>query len=275
LRGGAFLRALPPVVLLIVLANVLIFVAMAVVTAEWTEFSERTLIAWGAEYVPLLQSGEYWRLITATFVHLNLVHLMLNMSALYAVGVELEPRYGSKRFALIYLVSAVAGTALSAVALWETPVISAGASGAILGCIGAAAVASHRAGAAARRLRNGMVGWAALILVLGLTGLLGAVDNAAHLGGLGAGALVARLSWGPKPDNADLKSTKPALVGRYCGHCGGPRRDAGDLYCRWCGEPLYDRVTCAGCGIPTAVGSRFCGHCGARLGSPDGSGRPA
>jgi hypothetical protein len=113
------------------------------------------------------------------------------MVALYQVGNVLEPHYGRWRFVALYLLAGLAGSAVSLAWHWTSPVNSAGASGAISGLIGAAVVAGHlMGGAEARHFRDAMLRWAAIVMVYGaITG----ADNAAHAGGLVAGAGIAWL----------------------------------------------------------------------------------
>src|SRR5687767_15948295 len=108
---------------------------MMIVSGE-TEDSQ-TLIAFGAKTNALLQSGEWFRLITPIFIHAGLLHLLLNSYALWMVGVQVEKLYGSARFLLIYLLSGIGGVAGSyfgqAFMSRQGDAPSVGASGAIFG----------------------------------------------------------------------------------------------------------------------------------------------
>jgi membrane associated rhomboid family serine protease len=138
----------------------------------------------GALYGPLVADGEWWRLITAAFLHLGPLHLGMNMLALWWFGPPLEYVLGRGRFLLLYLVSGLAG---SAGALVATPHgVTVGASGAIFGILGAALVLE--------RQRTYVFGGAALtIIVLNLVfslALAGSgISLGGHLGGLAGGAL--------------------------------------------------------------------------------------
>ena len=161
-------------------------------TGEVGGFSTRTLMAFGADYGPLVRAGQVHRLLTSTFLHLNLVHLLMNGAALVAIGPQLEESFGRWRFVAIYLASGLVGSLASVAAHLGSPVVSAGASGALCGAIAAAAVRAHRD----RELRQR----GSLLVWLGATLIFGALidaDNAAHLGGMLAGALVGRLLGGP------------------------------------------------------------------------------
>jgi membrane associated rhomboid family serine protease len=126
--------------------------------------------------------GDWWRLITATFLHYGPFHLLLNMLALYWFGSLLEQRIGSGRFLLLYLVSGLAGSAGALILDPTTPTV--GASGAIFGILGA--------GLVLERQRDYVFGGSALgIIVLNLvfTFSIPNISIGGHLGGLLAGAL--------------------------------------------------------------------------------------
>jgi rhomboid protease GluP len=115
----------------LIAANVVIFVLMQLHGAP---SSKETLLRFGA--LPgELPSSEWWRLITAMFVHIGIAHLFFNMFALFIFGVSVEQRYGKARFLGLYFASGVLGSAWS-LALGHA-VVSAGASGAIFGIMGA------------------------------------------------------------------------------------------------------------------------------------------
>jgi membrane associated rhomboid family serine protease len=129
-----------------------------------------------------VQHGEWWRLVTSAFLHFGILHIGLNMLALYWFGPLLEGMLGSLRFGLLY---AAAGLAGSAGALWLTPnAISAGASGAIFGILGALLVLEQR-----RMIHSGGQILAIIVLNLLLGVTMSGISIGAHLGGLIAGAV--------------------------------------------------------------------------------------
>jgi membrane associated rhomboid family serine protease len=128
---------------------------------------------------------QYWRLVTAGFLHLNLLHIASNMYVLYVLGVVLEPAIGSRRFALIYFVSLLAGAFGALVLTPDTPTV--GASGAIFGVAGAFAVELRARGI--NPLTSGIGIFIILNLVLTLS--LSNISIGGHIGGLIAGALCA------------------------------------------------------------------------------------
>ncbi len=151
----------------------------------------------GAKYGPAISDGQYWRFLTPIVLHGGLIHLGFNSYALYALGPAAERVYGSARFLAVYLLAGFAGSIASYV---RSPGLSIGASGAIFGLIGALAASSYTARGligqeASRQQITQLISMAAINIVLGLS--VAAVDNAAHVGGLVAGA-VAGFAFAPR-----------------------------------------------------------------------------
>ncbi len=148
-------------------------------------------LAWGANFGPATQDGEWWRLGTAMFLHFGIIHLTLNLWALWDGGQLVERMYGHARFAGIYFASGLTGNLLSLVA-HKGLTISGGASGAIFGIYGALLVFvwRERRNLHPRDFRWffwGAAGFAAISLALGF--LITGIDNAAHIGGFLTGIL--------------------------------------------------------------------------------------
>lgn len=147
----------------------------------------------GAMFEPLItQDHEYYRIITSMFLHFGIEHLLNNMVILGALGWNLELETGKIRFLIIYLVSGIGGNLLSlylGVSSAEYAV-SAGASGAIFGLMGALLyVAARNRGRMGRISGKGVLFMIALSLYFGITS--SGVDNAAHIGGLLCGFILA------------------------------------------------------------------------------------
>jgi membrane associated rhomboid family serine protease len=171
----------------LIAANVLVFFANL---AQGSSFSRTSgsLFDRGALFVtsPFIQGGvgdgEWWRLITAAFLHGSLLHIGLNMFVLWMVGAPVEEAIGRARFLALYLVSGLAGSA--GALLWSPNAITVGASGAIFGILGAALVLESQ--------RSYVLGGSALSLLvvnLVLTFAIPNISIGGHLGGLAGGAL--------------------------------------------------------------------------------------
>lgn len=158
-----------------------------------------TLLAFGAQNGELLKNGEWFRLITPAFVHIGLLHLAMNSYALWSVGMLVEKLYGSARFLAIYLLTAAGGSLASFInhsIKHDDFGASAGASGAIFGLFGVVAVFSYKYRGELpeqflKNLKSGVLPAIAINLVIGFS--IKYVDNAAHIGGLLTGALLAFL----------------------------------------------------------------------------------
>lgn len=147
----------------------------------------------GAMFEPLItEEHEYYRIITSMFLHFGIEHLLNNMVMLGALGWNLELETGKIRYLIIYLVSGIGGNLLSlylGVSSAEYAV-SAGASGAIFGLMGALLyVAARNRGRMGRISGKGVLFMIALSLYFGITS--SGVDNAAHIGGLLCGFILA------------------------------------------------------------------------------------
>jgi len=128
--------------------------------------------------------GEWWRLLTATFLHYGLIHLGMNMLVLWFIGPALEEYFGHWRYLLVYVVSGLAGSA--GALIWSPNALTVGASGAIFGIMGAAVVLEAR--------RIWVFGGQAMGLVvinLGLSFVISGVSIGGHIGGLIGGAACA------------------------------------------------------------------------------------
>jgi rhomboid protease GluP len=157
----------------------------------------RTLYAFGAKLrEAIVGEGEWWRLVTAGFLHGGLLHIGMNSWVLFDLGAQVEELYGASRLIVIYFLATVSGFLLST--LW-TSSLSVGASAGIMGLIGAMiALGVHNRHSPAGAAVHGMyIRWAVYMLIFGLLPGLH-IDNAAHIGGLAAGFGVAYLAGTPR-----------------------------------------------------------------------------
>jgi len=144
-----------------------------------------SLLADGAVSRFAIDQGDYWRLVTAGFLHTGLFHLLFNMFALYILGGMLEPAIGRLKFGIVYFVSLLAG---SFGALLLTPDgATAGASGAIFGLMGAAVIVMRDRGI--NPMESGIGLWIGLNLLITFT--IPGISIGGHIGGLIGGAVVA------------------------------------------------------------------------------------
>ena len=182
--------------ILMVAANIVIFLLV-----EVTGSSEDVvhMIAWGAAFPPLIRVGEYYRMFTCMFLHFGIEHLCNNMLLLIFIGDNLERAVGRVRYLLIYLLGGFGGSVVSY--YWNmrngVDVVSAGASGAIFAVIGAMIyiIIQHRGRLEDLSLKR-------LLLMAFLTIYVGfssdGIDNAAHIGGLMCGFLLALILYRKK-----------------------------------------------------------------------------
>lgn len=182
------MRRTPPVTLALIAVLALVFAGEVTVGAL---DGRDAIVAAGALERSAVAAGEYWRLLTAAFLHGGVDHLVSNAVALFILGMVCEHAFGRSQFVILYVTSALGGSLLSLVL---SPGPSVGASGAIFGLQGAAIVLfrRHRDRLLIRDRRIGLV-----LLAWGLYSIVGGlfapyIDNGAHLGGVVTGALVAR-----------------------------------------------------------------------------------
>ncbi|WP_157453669.1 rhomboid family intramembrane serine protease [Clostridium sartagoforme] len=140
-----------------------------------------TLIQMGAKVNILINRGEIYRLITSTFLHGGIMHILFNMSALNIIGKEVEYIYGSKKYILIYILSALSGSLFSY--LFNPNSVSVGASGAIFGLLGAMLVFGLKEkNKIGKQYVKNILETLAINVIIGIT--ISNIDNYAHLGGL-------------------------------------------------------------------------------------------
>jgi rhomboid protease GluP len=155
----------------------------------------RVLFAFGAKYREAILAGQWWRLITAGFLHGGMWHILMNSYALFIVGSQVEQEYGTNRYLVIYLVANVTGFLAS---FYWTSALSVGASAGIFGLIGAMiALGMREKSRYGSALQSQYLMWAALNFVIGIFGGF-AIDNAAHLGGIAGGFAVAYVAGTPR-----------------------------------------------------------------------------
>jgi membrane associated rhomboid family serine protease len=144
-----------------------------------------SLLQDGAVSRPAVDAGDWWRIVTAGFLHTGLFHLLFNMFGLFILGGLLEPAIGRLRFGVIYFVSLLAGS--FGALLLEPSAPTVGASGAIFGLMGAAVVVMRNRGI--DPMESGLGLWIGLNLFITFT--IPNISIGGHIGGLIGGALAA------------------------------------------------------------------------------------
>ena len=158
------------------------------------------LISMGAKDPVRLVQGEVWRFFTPVFIHVGIIHFLLNSMGLYFIGPQIEQVFGRKYFLLLYLGAGVCGNVFSSV---FTLAISAGASGALFGLLGAGFYLERAVKIRVREktgltVKTGAFG-AMVAINVALGFMFPGIDNAAHIGGLlfGVAAVMAMLRLKP------------------------------------------------------------------------------
>ncbi len=176
-----------PVTFVLIAVNVALFVVSLSSSAI-----DRQLFNDFSSYNVAIAQGEWWRILTSAFLHLNLTHILFNMYALYLFGPRLEQQVGSTAFASLYLASAAGGGAASYL---FGPLLQAGvgASGAIFGLFGAWMFVAYRLRStpAGRMMFNQLI--LLLVINLALPLIIPSIDWRAHAGGMVVGVAIAAL----------------------------------------------------------------------------------
>ena len=202
-----------PATYLLLGINCGVFLAMVARGSSFWMPTLDQLMFWGADRPNnVLVNGEWWRIVTAMFVHVGILHLATNMWCLWNLGLLAEPLMGSFGLFAVYILTGAAGNLLSTAKNWMFPIhdasgalyfqAGAGASGAVFGIAGALVVLLRSKllpvpPDEVRRLRKSVIYFAAINLLIGLSinfgsGFTGVeVDNSAHIGGFLCGLLFA------------------------------------------------------------------------------------
>ncbi len=183
--AAAITASVPRVTYALVAVNVLAFFAQAVSAGSGRARGGEVYVE-GVLFAPLVENGEWWRLITSGFLHADPLHLIFNMVGVYFLGQLLEPALGAARFAALYFASLLAGS-FGALLLSDRLAETVGASGAVFGLLGAAFVIMRQRGMDPMQTFVGPI----LILNLIITFAFPGISIGGHLGGLAGGMLCA------------------------------------------------------------------------------------
>jgi len=185
---SSFIESAPLTVLLVAI-NIIVYLILGIIGGNFISINWRLLVLLGQFNILIIKYGWWWQLVTSLFVHLNLIHLLLNMFWLAIIGASFEKSLGSKFLLVSYFISGLAGNLLSLAAdllvfNLKLYTISAGASGAILGIAATLAViSSFTLGSPGKAI-------AYLVFLFLMNSFAGNVDILGHLGGILGGALV-------------------------------------------------------------------------------------
>jgi rhomboid protease GluP len=209
---------LPIVTPILIAINVAVFIVMAVNGVSLTHPSAESFLRWGADFGPLTTHGQWWRIVTAMFVHANFLHVLMNMLILWSIGRFTERLFGRVSFIVLYLFAGIGGNLASLA--WQPFTVAMGASGAIFGVYGGllAVLVLHRntvPGPRVLAIAKSAAIFLAINVFYGLTQTT--VDMAAHIGGLLSGFVLGCGLTGPlvpaDPDWRQLRALVVALAG--------------------------------------------------------------
>jgi membrane associated rhomboid family serine protease len=176
---GAF-----PATVVLIAINVVVYLIEVAHGGGGTSLSTKDVYEMGGLWGPAVsEGGDWWRTITAGFVHVSIIHIALNMYLLFILGRLMEPSIGSARFVFLYFASLLAGSFVAL--LFEPNVVSAGASGAIFGVLGATFVIAR-----GRKL-DAIAGQIGILILINLVFTFsdGQISIGAHVGGLVSGII--------------------------------------------------------------------------------------
>jgi membrane associated rhomboid family serine protease len=173
---------------ILIYVNILVFILMVIMGLGFISFKGNDLLIWGANFGPLVKSGEWWRLLTSIFLHGGLMHILANMYGLLFVGIFLEPLLGKTKYLFIYLLTGIIASLTSI--WWHEATVSVGASGAIFGLYGlfiSLMLTKVYPVEFSKAFLSSILIFVGFNLLMGLTG---GIDNAAHIGGLISGFII-------------------------------------------------------------------------------------
>ncbi len=200
-----FSKKKPIMTYIFIAINTILFLAMYIFGKGST--NAQTLLNFGASFPDFIRGGEYYRLIVSAFLHIGPFHFLINNYALYVLGPQLESFFGKTKFAIIYLFSAVTGNLLSMLFFNG---ISAGASGAIFGLLGALLYFGyHYRVYLDNVIKSQIIPLILINLIIGFT--LSGINNAAHIGGLFGGTIIS-IALGVKYKSTDFEKLNGWII---------------------------------------------------------------
>ena len=195
----------PYVTYSLIILNVIMFLLMYVLGNGSKDIE--TLVKFGALCRPYVLNGEYFRIISTAFLHIGVIHLLVNCYSLYVIGSQMESFLGKTKFLLVYLISAISGSLMS---LIFTDAVSAGASGAIFGLLGSMLYFGYNYRVfLGNVLKSQIIPLILLNLFIGFS--LSGIDNAAHIGGL-VGGVFSTMAVGLKHKTSTFEKVNGIII---------------------------------------------------------------
>jgi len=171
---------------IIILLNIAVYAYTSVLSGDFIETNHDVILQYGQVNLFVIHYGWYWQLITAMFIHVNIVHLLGNMFFLLIFGLRAEQMFAIKEYLFVYFLSGLAGNLLTLL-LGPVTIPSAGASGAIFGLFGACIIYIRRS------IGQSIIGALLYSFFLLMLSAGQNVNNLAHLGGLVIGLIIGYL----------------------------------------------------------------------------------
>ena len=205
IASDVFKSKKPYVTLGIIFIDFVVFLLMYILGNGSTD--SNTLVKFGALYKPFVLNGDYFRIVTTAFLHIGVIHLLVNNYSLYVLGSQMESFLGKFKFLFVYLVSAISGSLMS---LIFTDALSAGASGAIFGLLGSMLYFGYNYRVfLGNVLKSQIIPLIILNLFIGF--VLPGIDNAAHIGGL-VGGVFATMAVGLKYKTSTFEKVNGIII---------------------------------------------------------------
>lgn len=172
---------------IISLICILMYVIVGIYGNNFFNFDANVLAKFGANNILLIKNGEIYRLLTCAFLHVGLIHLVVNMYSLRVIGPSVEGLIGKGKFVFIYLISAISASLMSLVFV-DSNIVSVGASGAIFGLMGALLYFGYHYRLYLNdAIKTQIIPVILFNLIIGF--MMPGIDNGAHIGGLIGGYL--------------------------------------------------------------------------------------
>lgn len=205
IASDIFKKKTPVVTLSIIFINFVVFLLMYLFGKGSTDVN--TLLKFGALYKPFVLSGEYYRLFSTAFIHIGIIHLLVNCYSLYVIGSQLESFLGKVKFLFVYVISILCGSLMSAI---FSNYVSAGASGAIFGLLGSLLYFGYNYRVF---LGNVLVSQIIPIIILNLSlgFFVSGIDNAAHIGGM-IGGIISTMAVGLKHKTGKIERFNGIII---------------------------------------------------------------